>query len=166
MHEIVTLPNPVLRAPTKKVGAFDDALLKLVTDMREAMYANKGVGLAAPQIALSAKLAVIEFDPQRFDEEDLDDRIPFFVIVNPSVTSTNADIQILEEGCLSVPDLTMPVPRATEISVIAQNERGERIRIRARDFLARILQHEIDHLNGILITDRTTSKKIRKQFAE
>lgn len=165
MHELVTLPSDTLRAPTKKVGAFNDALLQLIQDMRVTMHEAKGVGLAAPQIGLSHKLAVIEFDPTRFDEEESDDRIPFFAIINPTVTSIGGEVEIMDEGCLSVPDLTMPVPRATEITVLGQNERGERIRIRARDFLARILQHEIDHLNGYLIVDRTTNKKIRKQFS-
>lgn len=164
---IVTLPAEVLRTPTKKVSQFDDALSQLTNDMRATMHAAEGIGLAAPQIGLSFKLAVLEYDPRRFGEKNSDaPTIPFLVIANPRIISRGQNHEILEEGCLSLPDVHVPVPRATQIIVIAQTVIGERIRIRAQGLLARILQHEIDHLNGLLIVDRTTDRKIRQQFNE
>lgn len=164
-YDVVKLPAEVLRTPTKKVGRFDAELEKLVNDMRETMHAAEGIGLAATQIGKSLKLAVLEYDPKRFNETDKNlPHIPFLAIVNPRITSYGQKIEELEEGCLSIPEVHVPVPRATEISVLAQTIKGERIRIRAKGLLARILQHEIDHLNGILIVDRTTDRKIAKQF--
>lgn len=159
--------SEVLRQPTRKVGQFDADLHELIERMRITMHGAKGVGLAAPQVGQSLKLAVIEYDPKRFDEEhESEFMIPFFTIVNPTITQMNDEIEIFEEGCLSIPDVTVPVPRATEVTVLALNAQGERIRIRAKDFLARILQHEIDHLHGVLITDRTTNRKMKKKYAD
>ena len=158
----------VLRAPTRKVGHFNDDLGLLIESMRATMHAADGVGLAAPQIGQSLKLAVIEYIPQPADDgtEDSQPAIPFFAIVNPTITQMNNDIEVYDEGCLSVPELQTPVPRATEISVLADNLAGERVRIRAKGLLARILQHEIDHLNGLMIVDRTIDKKVLKKYAK
>lgn len=162
-----TLPAAVLRAPTVKVGVFDAELAALITQMRTAMHAARGIGLAAPQVGLSKKLAVIEFDPKRFDDEDPGQRltIPFFAIINPTITHYGQTSETLEEGCLSVPDISAPIARATEVHVVTFDTTGRRFRLRAKGLLARILQHEIDHLNGLLIVDRTTDKKIRKRFS-
>ena len=163
---VVTLPDEILRAPTRRVGHFDDELKILVESMRLTMHAAEGVGLAATQIGRSLKLAVIEYQPQPTENGTADDQpaIPLFVIINPTITQMNNDFEVYDEGCLSLPDLQTPVPRATEISVLADNLEGQRIRLRAKGLLARILQHEIDHLNGLLIVDRTIDKKIRKKF--
>ncbi len=164
-YEVVTYPAQVLRAPTLRVAHFSHELETLVADMKECMHANRGVGLAATQIGKSLKLATIEYDPKRFeDSEDDEEAIPFFAVINPVITAYGKEIDVIKEGCLSLPDLVMDVPRATEVSVLAHNPAGERIRIRAKGFLARILQHEIDHLNGLLIVDRTSEKKFIKQF--
>lgn len=163
--QIVTLPNPVLREPTKKIDAFDEPFQELTQTMRQIMHTAEGVGLAAPQIGQALKLAVIEYDPVRFKEET-DFEIPFFVIANPKVIHRSQTTETLDEGCLSVPGAVMPVERATEVTVLAQDERGQRIRIRAKGFLARILQHEIDHLHGTLIVDRTADPKVRRKFQE
>lgn len=140
----------------------------LLQEMRTAMQAAGGIGLAAPQIGISLKLAVIEFDPHadpHHEHEPDEPQIPFFVIANPTITQHNREVEVYEEGCLSVPGLSTPVPRWTAVTVLAANERGERIRLRAQGLLARILQHEIDHVAGILIVDRTTDKQVRRQYA-
>lgn len=165
---VATVPNPVLRAPTQTVGVFDEELQTLITAMRQVMHGAKGVGLAAPQVGLARKLAVIEYDPERFRDDDRHHPgpIPFLVITNPRITQLSHEQEVLDEGCLSIPEVGVPVSRAVAVTVLAQNEKGERIRLRAKGFLARILQHEIDHLHGTLIVDRTTDKKIRKQFSQ
>jgi peptide deformylase len=162
---ITVLPNSILRAPTHKVSRFDDNLTQLVHEMRATMHSADGIGLAAPQIGESLKLAVIEYAPPKDEAgHESDVVIPFLMIANPSITQMNDVFEVSDEGCLSIPWLQTPVPRATEVSVLAHNEHGERIRIRAKGLLARILQHEIDHLNGILIVDRTTDRKVRKEY--
>ena len=135
--------------------------------MRLTMHAAEGIGLAAPQIGQSFKLAVIEFLPHEGEDGAADPQppIPFFAIINPTITQMNGDWQVYDEGCLSIPELQTPVARATEVSVLTDTLDGRRIRIRAKGLLARILQHEIDHLNGVLIVDRTSDKKIKKQYA-
>lgn len=163
-YDVVTYPADVLRAPTARVAHFSLDLTQLIEDMRVCMHDNRGVGLAATQIGKSLKLAVIEYDPARFEDSDDDESIPFLAIVNPVITSYGKETETIQEGCLSLPDLVMDVPRATEVTVLAQSPQGDRVRIRARGFLARILQHEIDHLNGLLIIDRTTDRKMRKKF--
>ena len=163
---VVTLPDPVLRAPTKRIAAFDRGLQELIEAMRITMRAADGIGLAAPQIGQSLKLAVIEYQGESEEADQTDQpQIPFLVIANPTIVHLGNEFEIFDEGCLSIPGLQIPIPRATEVRVIADNQAGERIRIRARGLFARILQHEIDHLNGLLIVDRTTDKKIRKQYA-
>jgi len=166
IYEITKLPQAVLRAPTKKVSVFNDELKKLVADMRETMHAADGIGLAATQIDKSLKLAVLEYDPKRNGDDDPDAlTIPFLAIVNPTITNYSDTYDVYEEGCLSIPGEHMDVPRATDITVLADDPDGNRFRIRAKGLFARILQHEIDHLNGLLIADRTTDKKMKKKLA-
>lgn len=167
VYEITKLPQEVLRAPTKKVSAFNDELKKLVADMRETMHAADGIGLAATQIDKSLKLAVLEYDPKRNGEDSSETpHIPFLAVINPKITHYSDEYEVYEEGCLSIPGLQMNVPRAYEVHVLTQDLEGNRVRIRARGLQARILQHEIDHLNGTLIIDRTTDRKIAKQFSD
>lgn len=151
---IVKIPDPVLRQPTHRIAVFDTKLETLTTEMRTLMHKARGVGLAAPQIGRAQKLAVLEYNPKLYDDKDADDfTIPFTVIVNPKITHVGLKQEVLEEGCLSIPEVTVPVARATEIHVTAHNVTGQRIKIRARGLFARILQHEIDHLNQTLIID-------------
>ena len=163
---LVTLPDQILRAPTARVSFFDDELRQLVASMRALMHAAEGVGLAAPQIGRSIKLAVIEYEPLESPDgaPDKQPAISFLALANPTITQLGKTYEVYDEGCLSVPDLQTPIPRATEISILADNLDGQRIRIRAKGLLARILQHEIDHLNGLLIVDRTIDRKIRKEY--
>ncbi|MDY6874427.1 MAG: peptide deformylase [Chloroflexota bacterium] len=149
LRKIVTFPNEVLRKKAEPVTAFDDDLQVLVDDMIETMRDAPGVGLAAPQIGLSKRLVVIEFGSE-FDES-----IPkqVFVLVNPKIVDCSEETVRGIEGCLSVPELVGSVDRSKVVTVSAQDQSGKKTRYRAEGWLARIFQHEIDHINGVLYTD-------------
>lgn len=147
---VTLVPAPVLRQKAKKVTVFDAALKSLADSMLATMRSHRGMGLAAPQISQSKQLIVVEYVPEEKGEEP----IPATVLVNPSITDSNKTTDWMDEGCLSIPGVELPVKRSTEVNVLAQDLEGKRIKIRAKQLFARILQHEIDHLNGVLITDR------------
>lgn len=151
-----THPDPILLGPCAKVGEFNSELADLVRAMRTTMHRAKGVGLAAPQVGKSIKLAVLEYQP---DADDNEEPVPFQVLVNPKVISTSDDEESLSEGCLSLPGIEVEVSRPYRIKVRAQNELGESIQFRASGFYARIIQHEIDHLNGRLIVDYAKNRE-------
>jgi peptide deformylase len=147
---INTFPDTVLRQKAETVKVFDKDLQRLTEDMIETMRDAPGVGLAAPQIGVSKRVIVIEFG-----NED-DDTLPkqLFVMVNPEIVSESKEKVVGIEGCLSVPGVVGEVDRAQVVSVVGQGTDGKKIKIRAQGWLARIFQHEIDHVNGILYTDR------------
>ena len=148
---IVTVPDPVLRRKAHKVTEFGKDFQTLVDDMIETLRDAPGVGLAAPQVGLSEQLIVIEYG------DDDDESVPkkLFVVANPEIIQTSEAVVEGLEGCLSVPDLVGSVERFESIVVKGLNRHGKPVKIKAKDWLARIFQHEIDHLNGILFTDRT-----------
>ncbi len=152
IYPIVKLGDPVLEKKTEKITEFDTPELhKLIEDMFETMYAAKGVGLAATQIGLSRRIAVIdsaagEGPPRRL------------VLINPEIVR-NEGRQVTEEGCLSVPGFREPVRRASKVTVRAQNVKGETFEITGEDLLARAFEHEIDHLNGKLYISRLSALK-------
>lgn len=148
--DIVTEPNEQLRQVCDPVTVFDDALTTTIANMRETMHAKRGMGLAAPQVGLTQRLVVIEYVPKGRN----DDEIPFIALVNPRVTWTSPDQTIMTEGCLSLPNLEGEVKRPKRVRVKAQAADGAKIELRASGLFARILQHEIDHLDGILYSDR------------
>lgn len=132
---------------------------KLIQDMKETMRQAPGVGLAAPQIGESLQIAVIEdMDQSNLSPKQIEERerypVPFHVIINPKLTIEESDTAAFFEGCLSVPQLVAVVPRAKAVRVDCLNEKGEPVTIQAKGWYARILQHEIDHLNGTLYIDR------------
>ncbi|RME61830.1 MAG: peptide deformylase [Caldilineae bacterium] len=150
---IVTLQEDktgILRRPTQRVRTFDAKLHKLLDDMVETMRDAHGVGLAAPQIGLGLRLTVIEY-PE--DEEDPENTMRRYELINPEIIKARGE-EIGQEGCLSLPGLAADVKRATYVLVKAQDRHGKPVRIKAYDWLARIFQHEIDHLDGILMLDR------------
>ncbi|MCB2210121.1 peptide deformylase [bacterium] len=149
LRKIVTFPDEVLRKKAEPVTVFDDKLQVLVDDMIETMRDAPGVGLAAPQIGLSKRIVVIEFGSE-FDES-----IPkqVFVLVNPEIVNRSDETVRGIEGCLSVPDVVGSVDRSTVVTVSAQDLTGKKTKYRAEGWLARIFQHEIDHINGVLYTD-------------
>ena len=138
--------DPILRRKAVEVRNFDFSLSSLTENMFETMYDSKGIGLAAPQIGISQRLIVI-------DIEEIDADFPPLALVNPIITESSGE-ELGEEGCLSLPDFRAIVRRFTEISINAQNIDGQAVHFSAQGLMARVLQHEIDHLDGILITDR------------
>jgi peptide deformylase len=158
--EIVTLPNPILRQKTRQVTRFDTELQQLIDDMIETMRAAPGVGLAAPQVGRPLSLSVIETLP-KLDEEgsEIEESRELFVIINPEVIWRSREELIGVEGCLSIPGYVGEVDRAEKIRVRALDRNGRKIRLRLSGWTARIFQHEIDHLNGILYIDKLTDKE-------
>lgn len=151
--QIVNIPEPVLRRKAHKVTEFDTDFRKLVNDMIETMRAAPGVGLAAPQVGVSQRLVVVEYG----DEEDEEAPKKLFVLANPEFTSMSEEKEIGIEACLSVPNLVGEVDRSISVTLKAQNRQGKPVKVKAEGWLARIFQHEIDHLNGVIYTDRAST---------
>ncbi len=158
IRKIVTPPNPTLRARAHKVTAFNPELQELIDDMIETLHAAPGVGLAAPQVDVSQRVILVEFaEGSEEDDEDAPPRIPkLHVVVNPEITRTSSETVLGNEACLSLPGYAGEVERAHTVTVKGLNRHGQKIKIKARGWLARIFQHEIDHLDGILFIDRAT----------
>ena len=152
LRTIVTLPDPVLRRKAHKVSNFDKDLQVLVEDMIETMRAAPGVGLAAPQVAQSVRLIVVEYG----DEDDEDAPKKLYVMVNPEIAEASAEMTVGVEACLSVTGLVGDVERYEKIVVKGLNRYGKPAKVKVEGWLARIFQHEIDHLDGVLYTDRAT----------
>lgn len=148
-------PNPILRGKTVKVK---DPLAKdvqeLVSNMLETMYGANGVGLAAPQIGSNLRLCVIEVDGEQY------------VLINPQITSKSKTKVISEEGCLSFPGVYFPISRHSEVQVRYLDEFGKPAKVKGQGLLARALQHEIDHLDGVLIIDRVPKNYLKKLQAK
>jgi peptide deformylase len=156
VREIVMMGDPVLREVAEEVEAFDDALRSLVRDMFETMYHAEGIGLAAPQIGIRSRVIVI--DLRREDHDDDDEQI---VLVNPRLTWQSDELAKQTEGCLSIPGLEEVVERPAEVRVEGRDPHGKPVSFPADDLLARALQHEIDHLDGVLFLDRVSPLKRR-----
>lgn len=156
IKKIYTYPEPVLREETKPVTNFDADFASLTEDMAETMYDAPGIGLAAPQIGLAIKLIVVDTTPR--EERENEEARTYLVMANPEITETE-ESQVDEEGCLSLPELTSKVKRHRKITVKYQDVDGKECSIEAEDRFAVVLQHEIDHLNGILFLDHISSLK-------
>lgn len=156
LRKIVTLPDPVLKRKAHAVTTFDKNLHALIEDMVETMRAAPGVGLAAPQIGLSDRLIVVEYYEKEQDEENEEAQKKVWALINPEIVKASPEMVMGIEGCLSIPGLVGEVERHTEVQVKGLNRHGKPVRIKAKGWLARIFQHEIDHLNGILFTERAT----------
>ena len=136
------LPEPVLRQKAKRVRIIDNSIQKLIDDMIETMHAVPGrVGLAAPQVGVSLRVFVIGIP----DEEDI-------ALINPEIVRRTGE-RLVEEGCLSIPGYVGQIKRAVSVKVKGRDQNGKEIRIKANDLLAQALEHEIDHLNGVLYID-------------
>ncbi len=151
IYSIVKFGDPVLDKPAEPVTVFDDKLKKLVEDMFESMYAAHGVGLAAPQIGLSKRLAVIDITFQ----EDPDAKL---VLANPEIIHTEGKHR-QNEGCLSIPEFREPVTRAKRVTIRAQDIHGKWYEKTGEDLLARAFLHETDHLNGKLYISHISALK-------
>ena len=152
IYPIVKYGNPVLEKRGEDITEFDTPELHgLIADMWETMYAAKGVGLAAPQIGIGKRLSVIDTSVGEREEDKI-------VIINPEIVLKEGS-QTGEEGCLSIPGFREPVTRAHKVRVTARNEKGEPVEYDGEELLARALQHEIDHLNGILFISHLSTLK-------
>ena len=151
LREIVTVPDEVLRRKAHRVTSFDKDLQKVIDDMVETMREAPGVGLAAPQIGVSSRLIVVEYEE---NDQIEDSPKKLYVVANPEIIKASTETEMGIEGCLSIPGLVGEVERSLEVVVRGQNRRGQQVKIKAKGWLARIFQHEIDHLDGVLYTDR------------
>jgi len=155
--EVKTFGDPVLKTRAAKVKEFDDALLRLTEEMLVTMREREGVGLAANQVGRLRRVLVAGI------EEDE------YVLVNPVIEARSEETEVLAEGCLSIPGIQVDVERPVAVTVSGQDEAGEELRFEAEGLLARIFQHEIDHLDGVLILDRTdreTRKAALREWRE
>jgi len=150
---ILTLEKPVLRARARKVRSVSPALRKLIGDMIDTMRAAPGVGLAAPQVGVSQRVIVVEFA----EEGQADEAPPkLYAVVNPEIVRPSAAMVPGTEGCLSIPGYLGEVERHQTITVRGLDRNGHPFRLKAKNWLARIFQHEIDHLDGVLFIDRAS----------
>lgn len=149
IREIKYLPDAVLRRKAHKITIFDKELQVLIDDMVETMRQAPGVGLAAPQVGVSSRLIMVEFG----DEEDEEKPKKLFVVINPEIVTRSEQMVTGVEGCLSVPNLVGEVARHEDIIVKGFNRHGKPTKIKAHGWLARIFQHEIDHLEGVVFPD-------------
>lgn len=149
LRTICVYPNPVLREETAEVTVFDGELKTLVADMWDTMYANDGIGLAAPQVGVSKKVIVIDYKDDKY------------VLVNPKVLSAEGSV-VNEEGCLSFPGIYEKVESPERMTVEYADENGETVTRELEGFIACVFSHEIDHLNGRLLIDRVSP--LKRQF--
>jgi peptide deformylase len=158
--KVARMGHPVLRA---RARAIDPAQItspriqQLIDDMFETMNEYQGVGLAAPQVHESVRLFVAGFSADDDDEDGSSRGVPRMALINPEITPLSTELVDDWEGCLSIPDIRGRVPRARQISVRAYDRRGKRLEIKASGFTARVIQHETDHLDGVLFFDRMRS---------
>jgi len=155
--KIVIAPDPVLKKVAQAITAIDDPLRKFMDDMLATMYASRGVGLAAPQVGVSQRIIVI--DPIR---EDGAEPQPMQMI-NPEIIWRSEEPNVFEEGCLSLPDFYADIERPASVRVKYIDPQNQEHELLADGFLATVLQHEIDHINGILILDHLS--KLRRDTA-
>ena len=158
LRTIVSLPDPVLRRKARPVTRFDSNLQTLVDDMIETMRVAPGVGLAAPQVNVSERLIVIEY-AEHEDDEDMEEKPvkkKLYVMANPEIIKASEETVLGVEGCLSVPGVVGEVERFSMIQVKGLNRHGKPMKVKVEGWLARIFQHEIDHLNGVVFPDRAT----------
>ncbi|HSX39204.1 MAG TPA: peptide deformylase [Candidatus Saccharimonadales bacterium] len=165
IKKIVQIPDPILTTPTKKVSKIDDEAKKTIQDLLDTLshaHDPEGAGIAAPQIGSNLRICIV----RRFTKDPNNPEIELtkdHILVNPKITDTSTETQVSWEGCLSIPDTYGRVPRFKKIKVKAQNENGEDVKYNATGFFGRVMQHEIDHLDGVLFTSRTVGKVLNEK---
>ncbi len=150
--EIHRLGNSVLRQPASRIGKVDDSVRSLARDMLRSMYTAKGIGLAAPQVGVHKQLLVIDLDLET-------PTTPPLVLINPEIIGASASLETYEEGCLSIPGVYLNVVRPSAIKLSFRDEMGRPKKMNADGLIARCIQHEMDHLNGVLFVDRVTDEE-------
>jgi peptide deformylase len=157
--KVARMGHPVLRAKARPLQAAEirsPEVQRLIDDMFDTMHEYQGVGLAAPQVHVSARVFVAGMSPDP-DEEPDPDQVPEMALINPEISIVGRETVEDWEGCLSIPDIRGRVPRARQILVKAYDRTGKRVEIKASNFMARVIQHETDHLDGVLFFDRMKS---------
>ena len=150
--KIYTLGSDILRQNAKRITKVDNSVRNLAKEMLQSMYAAKGIGLAAPQIGINKELLVIDVNIEDSAAEPL-------ILINPEITDYGTTLNSYEEGCLSIPGVYLNVVRPSIVKLKFRDEMGRPRKMKADGLLARCIQHEMDHLNGVLFVDRVTSKE-------
>jgi peptide deformylase len=170
IREIVISPDPVLRQRARKVRAITKDTETLIQDMIETMRDAPGIGLAAPQVGVSQRVIVVEVAEESDDADAPPKPAKLYAVVNPEIVRHSSETNLNNEGCLSIPGYLGEVERYNSVTVKGLNRNGKPFRIKAKGWLARVFQHEIDHLEGILYIDRATQmwrlEEQEKEFAE
>lgn len=154
LAQIRQYPDAALKMPARPVEQFDDELVKLVERMKQLMHDASGIGLAANQVGVLQRLFV--FQP---DEEDT------VAVVNPEIVERSVETDVADEGCLSIQGVTVPIERSLEVTLVGKDEHGADVRYELDGYAARCVQHESDHLDGVLMIDRTTPEARREALA-
>jgi peptide deformylase len=154
--EIYRLGDRVLRQPAKRVAKVDTEIKQLIREMLQTMYSADGIGLAAPQVAVNKQLIVVDLQP---DEA----ATPPLILINPVISKVSSDLAMTQEGCLSIPNVYLDVRRPAVIEVSFKDENGRPQRLAATELLACCIQHEVDHLNGVLFVDRVENSLLLNQ---
>ena len=158
--KIYMLGQETLRTPANRIVKVDDSIRKLAKDMLITMYSAKGIGLAAPQVGVQKRILVIDLNFE-------DPESPPNVFINPEIISSSASLDTYEEGCLSIPGVYLNVVRPSSIKLSFRDEMGRPKKMNAEGLMARCIQHEIDHLNGVLFVDKVTDQdELKKQLNE
>ena len=159
-YEIHYLGDRALRTPAKRVAKVDDEIRQLVREMLQTMYSADGIGLAAPQVGVNKQVIVIDCEPDN-------PATPPLVLINPTIIKSSTDVSPFQEGCLSIPGVYMDVTRPDVVEVSFKDENGRPRTLRATELLARAIQHEMDHLNGVLFVDRVENQlALNEQLAK
>jgi len=183
-RKILIYPDPFLRKKCAVVEEIDDEVIGILDDMAETMYKARGVGLAASQIGVDKRIVVVDISPRNIAAgEEVEEEVEveevkeyegpgLLELINPEIITSEGEI-IAEEACLSIPGYTSDVKRKKRVTIEAYNREGDLMEIEAEDLLARVFQHEIDHLNGVLFIDRLSrlkreliKRKIEKEFGK
>lgn len=152
VRKIIIHPEPILRRKARKVTDFGPELQKIIDDMVETMREAPGVGLAAPQVDVPLRLIVVEYDEDEEEEEETPPKL--YVLINPEIMRLSEETEVGTEGCLSIPGFVGDVERPVGAVIKGLNRHGKPVRVKSEGWLARIFQHEIDHLEGVLFIDR------------
>jgi peptide deformylase len=145
--EMHYLGDRVLRQPAKRISKVDEEIRQLIREMLQTMYSKDGIGLAAPQVGVHKQLIVIDIDPENPAN-------PPLVLINPTIKKVSRDLCVAQEGCLSIPGVYLDVKRPEVVEISYKDENGRPQSLKAGDLLGRCIQHEIDHLNGVVFVDR------------
>ncbi|MBW4615676.1 MAG: peptide deformylase [Desmonostoc vinosum HA7617-LM4] len=145
--ELHYLGDRVLRQAAKRIAKVDDEIRQLVREMLQTMYSKDGIGLAAPQVGVHKQLIVIDLEPENAANQPL-------ILINPTIKQVSRDIGVAQEGCLSIPNVYLDVKRPNVVEIAYKDEYGRPQTLKANDLLGRCIQHEMDHLNGVVFVDR------------